>query len=48
MIRAVNELHEAGLSHGNIKLSNFVKTEQDEIFLTDAMICKPLYVQDEL
>ena len=44
MLRAVNEFHEAGLAHGNIKLSNFVKTEQDEIFLTDAMICKPQHV----
>ncbi|KAH0572364.1 Kinase [Spironucleus salmonicida] len=47
-LRAVNELHQHDLVHGNIKLENFLVTDTQEVFLVDSLISKPGTVQDEL
>ncbi|TNJ28168.1 Kinase, VPS15 [Giardia muris] len=41
LIEAVVELHRAGLVHGDVKISNFLITNTNEIFLTDLAPFKP-------
>lgn len=44
MILAVKEMHEAGLVHGDIKLSNFLVTHTHSLMLTDFAPFKPYQV----
>lgn len=45
----VASLHEVGLFHGDLKISNLVITSSNHLFVTDLATFKPLFIfEDDL
>lgn len=47
LIAALNQLHQNGIYHGDIKPENILLTSYNHLFITDMVNYKPIYVQKD-